>query len=225
MVDSLNKLHSFSSVPADVFSIWDTYYTKTFSRLDRIRDLVPFANEKLIKINGIVCRNPYFLKNEVRQYIQSLCVNPCETFTLIHGDCTFSNTMVDKELNVIFLDPRGYFGSSELYGDISYDWAKLYYSIYGDYDQFNNGNFSLDIREGEVALDIASNGWRETAEYYLKKIPERNSRKIKFLHALIWLSLTTYAWEDYDSVCGAFYNGTFLLHEVLAELKEKGDRQ
>lgn len=225
LVDSLNKLHSFSSVPADVFSIWDTYYTKTFSRLDRIRDLVPFANEKLIKINGIVCRNPYFLKNEVRQYIQSLCVNPCETFTLIHGDCTFSNTMVDKELNVIFLDPRGYFGSSELYGDISYDWAKLYYSIYGDYDQFNNGNFSLDIREGEVALDIASNGWRETAEYYLKKIPERNSRKIKFLHALIWLSLTTYAWEDYDSVCGAFYNGTFLLHEVLAELKEKGDRQ
>ena len=32
-----------------------------------------------------------------------------------------------------------------------------------------------------------------------------DSYEIRLLHAVIWLSLTTYAWQDYDSVCGAFY--------------------
>ena len=44
---------------------------------------------------------------------------------------------------------------------------------------------------------------------------EVTPEQIKLLHALIWLSLTTYAWEDYDSICGAFYNGLYYLEEVL----------
>ena len=136
-------------------------------------------------------------------------------FALIHGDCTFSNTMVDKSLNIIFLDPRGYFGFKELYGDEKYDWAKAYYSIAGDYDQFNNKKFKLEIEEGQVKLQIETNGWKDVADYYLSKIENVEPEKIKFLHALIWLSLTTYAWEDFDSICGAFYQGTYLLEEIL----------
>ena len=41
--------------------------------------------------------------------------------------------------------------------------------------------------------------------------------QIHLLHAIIWLSLTTYAWEDYDSICGAFYNGLYYLEEALNE--------
>ena len=44
---------------------------------------------------------------------------------------------------------------------------------------------------------------------------EVSERQIKILHAIIWLSLTTYAWQDYDSICGAFYNGLYYLEEVL----------
>lgn len=33
--------------------------------------------------------------------------------------------------------------------------------------------------------------------------------EILLLHAEIWLSLTTYAWQVYDSICGAFYNGLY----------------
>jgi hypothetical protein len=39
---------------------------------------------------------------------------------------------------------------------------------------------------------------------------------MKILLAVFWLSLTTYAWEDYDSICGAFYNGLYYLEEALA---------
>jgi hypothetical protein len=39
--------------------------------------------------------------------------------------------------------------------------------------------------------------------------------QLKLLLAIIWLSLTTYAWEDYDSICGAFYQGLYYLEEIL----------
>jgi hypothetical protein len=32
---------------------------------------------------------------------------------------------------------------------------------------------------------------------------------------LVWLSLTTYAWEDYDSICGAFYYGLYWLEDAM----------
>ena len=46
-------------------------------------------------------------------------------------------------------------------------------------------------------------------------ITKTNRKKIKLLHAIIWLSLTTYAWEDYDAICGAFYKGLLELQEYL----------
>ena len=214
LIDSLDKLHALKKVPADAFSMVEAYYHKTMNRLESVRDLIPFADREYIRINGRNCRNPYFYKAEIRNKVENELCNETE-FALIHGDCTFSNTMVDKSLNIIFLDPRGYFGFKELYGDEKYDWAKAYYSIDGDYDQFNNKSFKLDIKQEEVELKIETNGWKEVAEYYLEKLPDVEPAKIKFLHALIWLSLTTYAWEDFDSICGAFYQGTYLLEEIL----------
>ena len=214
LVSSLDVLHSFKHEPCDSYSCMQAYYTKTIDRLSKIRDLVPFADRRTIKINGRGYKNPYFYKKEIRDNITKLLLTG-EDFSLIHGDCTFSNTMVDKNLNVIFLDPRGYFGYTKMLGDEAYDWSKAYYSIYGDYDRFNNKEFSLDIAEQYVTLSIETNGWRDVADYYLSKFDAAMVKKIKFIHAIIWLSLTTYAWEDYDSICGAFYNGTMLMDEFL----------
>ncbi len=47
------------------------------------------------------------------------------------------------------------------------------------------------------------------------ELTKTDRAEIKLLHAVIWLSLTTYAWQDYDSICGAFYNGIYYLEEVL----------
>ena len=59
--------------------------------------------------------------------------------------------------------------------------------------QFNNKNFALQIKEREIFLDIKTNGWKEVGDYFLSRIKNCNPTKIKFLHAIIWLSLTTYA--------------------------------
>ena len=136
-------------------------------------------------------------------------------FHLIHGDCTFHNMMIETNgVRPILIDPRGYFGKTKFYGDVDYDWAKLYYSVVGNYDQFNRKNFSLDIRDDDVELMIVSNNWHDLENDFFE-LTGANKKKIKLLHAIIWLSLTTYAWEDYDAICGAFYKGLLELQEYL----------
>lgn len=213
IIDNLKDLHSLEKNNTDYFSIKETYIDKTFDRLNKIRDLVPFAENRYITINERKCRNIFFYKDELEKILNGYRVN---NFELIHGDCTFSNMMLDEYMRPILIDPRGYFGKVELFGDPAYDWAKLYYSVVGNYDQFNLKKFKLDILNDGVRLNIESNGWESLEKYFFELLAQEVSEyDIKLLHALIWLSLTTYAWEDYDSICGAFYNGLYYLEEVL----------
>lgn len=54
-----------------------------------------------------------------------------------HGDLNGSNILVNRDtLDVKFVDPRGYFGETKLYGWRPYEHAKLLYCLYG-YDDFN----------------------------------------------------------------------------------------
>lgn len=211
LINTLKELHETDSIPADSFSMKEAYYNKTMSRLAEIENLVPFAREKTIRINGKDCRNVFYHRRELEDKLSRLI---SDKFYFIHGDCTFSNLMIRKSGEPVLIDPRGYFGYTEIHGDVRYDWAKLYYSIVGNYDKFNLKEFNLDIGEKEVALNITSNGWEDMEEEFFK-MTGADKEEIKLLHAIIWLSLTTYAWQDYDSICGAFYNGLYYLEDVL----------
>ncbi|WP_238298745.1 phosphotransferase [Eubacterium sp. MSJ-33] len=216
LILSLKKLHQAEHVPADSFSIHETYYNKTMDRLSKIQDLIPFAREREIRINGKLCRNVYYHKRELEQKLQKF-VDNCSEFSFIHGDCTFSNMMIRKNGAPVLIDPRGYFGFTQLYGDVRYDWAKLYYSVVGNYDQFNLKRFHLSVGQSAddgVKLEIQSNQWEDMESDFFA-LTGCDPNEIKLLHAVIWLSLTTYAWQDYDSVCGAFYNGLLYLEDVL----------
>ena len=213
IVACLQQIHTMESIPADPDSYREAYIGKTFSRLEKVKDLVQFADDPDIIINGRRCRNVFFCRKQLEEKIMRYLPR---RFVLLHGDCTFSNTMLNKDRVPVLIDPRGYFGNTELYGDPAYDWAKLYYSIVGNYDQFNLKRFDLDIREKEVLLQTASSHWEEMEQTFFSLLREEaDPEQMRLLHAVIWLSLTTYAWEDYDSVCGAFYNGLYYLEEVL----------
>ena len=222
IVEGLRKLHSLANAPADKASMEEAYFEKTMDRLERVRALVPFAGRECIVVNDKPCRNVFFHVAELAERLRAL---ECGRFALVHGDCTFSNIMVRENGEPVFIDPRGYFGHTELFGDARYDWAKLYYSIVGNYDQFNLKRFRLEIGgdggtsgtelpAGEVRIDIASNGWESLEERFFE-LTKANPAEIRLIHAIIWLSLTTYAWQDYDSICGAFYIGLFYLEDVL----------
>lgn len=211
LIGALKQLHSLEQVPTDTFSLHEAYYGKTMNRLAKIRDLIPFADRKIIVVNGRECRNIFFYKRELEQKLDEL---KCKSFAFIHGDCTFSNIMFRNDNEPILIDPRGYFGFTEMYGDPNYDWAKLYYSLVGNYDRFNLKDFRLTFDNDIVSLKIESNHW-EMLEQDFFAASGAEPATIKLLHAVIWLSLTTYAWQDYDSICGAFYNGIYYLEEVL----------
>lgn len=199
--------------PAVISDVEENYITKTFDRLSKVQNLIPFADKEFIKINGLYYKNIFFNQEEFIDAVKNIYP---DKFYLIHGDCTFSNMMFDTfNMKAILIDPRGYFGKTKFYGDVDYDWAKLYYSLKGDYDQFNRKNFTLNIKEKDVEIAIKPNNWADMEDFFFECLPQVSKYKIKLLHAIIWLSLTTYAWEDYDSICGAFYNGIIRLGEVL----------
>lgn len=218
LVTALDTLHRYDSIPADAWDIYREYFAKTLERLRSIQDVLPFASEETILINGTPClnllRNPHILRKAVMDNLLT------ETFVPIHGDCTLTNTLIDEAGEIFFIDARGYFGKSEVLGDEYYDWVKLYYSINANFDQFNIKNFSLAIEHDGVFYEIHSGGWEHLTDYFLSKIPNADISRIKLIHAIVWLSLASHAWEDYDSMCLAFYNGTALFHEWR---KEFGD--
>lgn len=213
IITALKDLHRLTPpMEANKEDCENNYVTKTFERLAKVRELVPFAKDEFITVNGKKCHNIFAIKDKIINEIRQMYP---KQFYLTHGDCTFHNMMIETDgVRPILLDPRGYFGKTKLYGDIDYDWAKLYYSVVGDYDQFNRKNFSLEIMDDCVDLMIVSNNWKELENDFFT-LTGADKKKIKLLHAIIWLSLTTYAWEDYDAICGAFYKGLLELEEYL----------
>ena len=213
LIEALKSLHDLEPIqPVNLDDVRENYITKTFERLNKVKDLIPFADREFIKINGKRYKNVFFAQDEFISTLEGMMPSD---FRLIHGDCTFSNMMFDTfNMKAVLIDPRGYFGKTKYYGDVDYDWAKLYYSLSGNYDQFNIKKFTLDIRENDVELAIKSNGWEGMEKHFFESLPEVDPDKIRALHAVIWLSLTTYAWEDYDSICGAFYNGLIKLETL-----------
>ena len=217
IITCLKSLHTLGSMPYDEASFRQAYLDKTYDRLAKVRDLVPFANDASAIINGKRCRNIFYHQDAVEK--QVMHYRP-DAFVFLHGDPTFSNMMLRHDTEPVLIDPRGYFGTTEIYGDAAYDWVKLYYSLVSNYDQFNLKRFSLDIREDSVELQIASNNWEDMEDVFFQLLDGDVTRpQMKLLLALTWLSLTTYAWEDYDSICGAFYQGLSLLEEAL-EMEE-----
>lgn len=216
-IRSLQELHGLAQVPVDAFSLKEAYFTQPMASLGKVRDLIPMAGEKEILINGKLCPNVFFSKRALESALEKL---DCKEFVLLHGDCTFSNIMLQPldalHLRPVFIDPQASFGHTELYGDANYDWAKLYASIVGNYDTFHQKQFSLHFQQEAVSVTVSTNGWESLEEYFFR-LTGANPQEVKLLHAVIWLSFATYSWEDYDSICAAFYLGLWYLQEALEE--------
>lgn len=208
----LSELHNLRNVTANAFDMEKDYYLKTIQRLESIRMVIPFSNNEYICINGKKCKNIFFAYEKLLQMTHRL--NKDGKFGIIHGDCTFTNTLIDENGDLFLIDARGYFGNTRNYGDVYYDWAKVYYSIQGAFDQFNVGNFRLHVKEDGVEYQIAESGWEHWTDYFLNKIENLDFFRLHLIHCIVWLSLASHCWEDYDSLCVAFYKGVYLFQEL-----------
>jgi len=117
----------------------------------------------MISVRENQCQYNGQVSHEITRY-------PIGTLTYIHGDIHLGNILVPKcknktEVNCnkqdtnnhlhkyIFIDPRGYFGKYDLYGEPRYDYAKLIFGISG-YSIFDQMNIeSIDISPVELCID------------------------------------------------------------------------
>lgn len=82
-------------------------------------------------------------------------VSNLPSWSFIHGDLCFSNIIYDQiSDNPKLIDPRGSFGKSGIFGDPTYELLKLSQCVLGDYDYLAANLYSLNIKKGEMILDL-----------------------------------------------------------------------
>lgn len=212
IMDSLSNLHELDSAPADAEDVNEVYKHKTVNRVMSARLMIPTLECDVVTINGRKCRNPFSRRYEglLDELIGEIRV---DRFTPIHGDPTFSNTMIDAQGRPWFIDPRGYFAKQGIFGDPNYDWAKLFYSVIGGYDGFNRRHLKLLVDNNIVEVLLEPNAWADTAPLIEERFGDE-LRNVKLIHALIWLSLTGWVCDDIDSIISAFHLGLWWLEEA-----------
>jgi hypothetical protein len=167
IIKELEILHTFEYITLNKEDFINNIKIETqYKILSRYKDIdlilntfdnIKYVNSiKLLSFNDILI----YINKYIDIYIDSLS---SYTFSIIHGDCQFSNILYNEETNdIIFIDPRGYFGDKKIYGLKEYDIAKVYFALSG-YDYFdklevNNliirDNNNLIIDDFSINLDF-----------------------------------------------------------------------
>jgi len=157
ILQSLHSIHSIDNVDIELYIIYEHYINRLKQRfLDPIYSSLKDADDIYNKL--LTFFNFYTNKGIVRMY---------------HGDPVFTNIILNKENNSIFIDMRGIVNNTmSIYGDIMYDFAKIYQSLIG-YDEImhdiflTNNNSTIFI---EKLFNFVKNTYGEEYIYYIKMI-------------------------------------------------------
>ena len=159
-IDShLQQLHSTDTklVSKEVFQ--QALYTEMIGKLEkRYEEIKDILGEYayITKVNGVSIRtfqeNLDRLQQALNEFIKKQIYF---NFNPIHGDCQFNNILYNEETDdLVFIDPRGYFGDNDLYGAAEYDFAKVLFALSG-YDAFDAREVThLDISGSAITLEI-----------------------------------------------------------------------
>jgi hypothetical protein len=210
---NLNTLHKLEKIKVSELMFFNNIkieiFDKLYSRKKAISPLLDyFGNIKIVNSVEIMSFDDVFAKckNIIIQYYKAI---EKYEYSIIMGDCQFSNILIDPcEINnIIFIDPRGYFGTSKVHGPIEYDYAKVLYAISG-YDDFNIGKFNvkkIDIENGILDFDIRpiTSFDERLIKYYFNKVH-------RAFMVIIWLSLAEYNKNDIWKCLCSYYHGLYL---------------
>ncbi|GAB4392086.1 MAG: hypothetical protein Tsb005_04610 [Gammaproteobacteria bacterium] len=200
---------------SSVFCAKSIYLDKTLSRLAQLPEqnsiwqlllTVPTITINEISYDGL----PTLLK-----FVEQNCLRLTQSVTpsIIHGDMCFNNILYDVASGVIkLIDPRGEFGAGvqTIYGDPRYDIAKIRHSFCGNYDQIIEGDFYLAINfETNFSFKIFSQRQHERDNLfdYVCNVFGYNSEDIRFIEALLFLSMIPLHQESLHKQLAFFING------------------
>lgn len=191
------------------------FYTKVIDRCESIQGLIDSFGP-IKTVNGVKIGR---LKPMLRQALEHLIAYHHDTegrwYSIIHGDPNFSNTMITDEGEVKFIDPRGYFGNTKLYGPRLYDEAKALYAVSG-YDEFNAdpmwGSFSINEEDPSSVYIVIP-----PLIYKYEKMDAFNEHH-HLAVAVIWIALGGYFKNNPLKAVAAYYHGMKLLTKQLRKM-------
>uniref|UniRef100_A0A6C0KLW6 Aminoglycoside phosphotransferase domain-containing protein n=1 Tax=viral metagenome TaxID=1070528 RepID=A0A6C0KLW6_9ZZZZ len=155
--EELHRLHTCTKQDVSKNQFLQILHIETKDKIyQRYNEIVPLLDRYsfLKKVNHVVLQSfeesMAIIEKRVHEYVNSL-----EEYQLcvIHGDCQFNNILYNPSTDdMVFIDPRGYFGDKDLYGISEYDDAKVRFALTG-YDAFDNMDIQeLDIEDDNLTL-------------------------------------------------------------------------
>ena len=223
----LNHLHKivvqgFKEVhrPVSRAVIEEMYLKKTRERLSAIdapsalRTLV--ESKESIVINGREVASLLQLWPRIETAVEELATTSIGS--VIHGDLCLSNILYDLRSRICkFVDPRGSFGGTGIYGDLRYDVAKLYHSIYGLYDFIVNDLFHVSVDGRNVQLEIRSRSHHAEICHRFEQVffCDFVQKEILLITALLFASMPVLHYDSPDRQIAMFTRSLQLFDEYF----------
>lgn len=141
--------------------------TKVLERYNKTNWTTLLQENNIKTINNIPFKTIEKYIEKIKRKITNILdqKNPT-SYQLIHGDIHLGNILVENEEDphLYFIDPRGFFGKTPLFGLKEYDHAKLLFGLSG-YSIFDTMEIEiLDIQNGNITID-----WIKQYEYLFDK--------------------------------------------------------
>jgi len=175
------------------------YYDKTVNRLERLADderFEPFFDRSTVTINGTEYEGLDATLSSLRSDLDALGLLDPVTPTVIHGDLCFANILYDVRTSLLkLIDPRGSFGTYDVYGDPRYDLAKLLHSVDGNYEFIINDRFDVtaDPQAGRIEYTKYTDQTHDQRrDLFLSMLESHYPEEIERLwgiESLLWLSM------------------------------------
>lgn len=205
----------------------EMYLTKTLQRFEKMKKDERFITffESPIVVNG----ERYLPLNEIIIALEKAIpemLYDVDTFNIIHGDLCFANIMVDSNFSFIkVIDPRGKFGTYDIYGDFRYELAKLFHSVGGKYDFIIKDLFDLDYNSEAACINYRIqdrkrdfNLYKVFLDTFSAEVGE-DLKKIELIEALLFLSMIPLHGESIRHQMVMLGTGLEILNRVI-DIKE-----
>lgn len=208
----------------------EMYLTKTLQRFEKMKKDERFVTffESPIVVNG----ERYLPLNEIIIALEKTIpemLYDVDSFNIIHGDLCFANIMVDSNFSFIkVIDPRGKFGTYDIYGDFRYELAKLFHSVDGKYDFIIKDLFDLDYNSETACINYRIQNRKRDFNLYKVFLDTFSAevggelKKIELIEALLFLSMIPLHGESIRHQMVMLGTGLEILNRVI-DIKEKND--